>query len=190
MNVVELQDFNHKCAGNTSGTGTEILYARKSDFDTIQKPSENPENPEDLVTIAVAHTFKAGKGFRKLLITDETGQVTSNAVGEKDGRSFEHTLNGFVPGNDARNTGLLSMMANCPYIFLVPELRDGAVVYRQLGSEFRGAYNIAENNYDTGVASADRRGTQFSFAAVGQPTHAPFYTAEATLAPEESGEGE
>jgi len=181
-------DFNKKCGANPSGTGLEILFAKISDFDTIATPTENPELPEDLVTITGNHTFKAGKGFSKIKITDETGEVQSNAVGEKDGRSFEHMVNGFVPNNDKRNAGLLSMLGSCDWLFLVPEMgENNQVVYRQIGSQFRGAYNTEANNYTTGVASADRRGTQFTFKATGQPTHAPYYEGERTLNPTPDG---
>lgn len=182
---MDLVDFNKSCGANPSGTGLEILFAKISDFETIAVPTDTPSAHADLVTISANHVFKTGKGFAKLKITDETGEVQSNAVGEKDGRSFEHMVNGFVPNNDKTNAGLLSKMASCDWLFLVPEMgENNQVVYRQIGSRFRGAFNAEANNYTTGVASADRRGTSFTFKATGQPTHAPYYEGEITLLPE------
>jgi hypothetical protein len=132
-----------------------------------------------------AHTFKADKGFHFIEVVDETGNVQSNAVGEKGGRSFEHMVSGFVAGNDPHNLAVFTKLASCPYIFIVQEFdKNGDIVYRQIGSENRPGYNIDENNYDSGTASADRRGTQFTFKSVGNATHAPFYEGAIELFPE------
>jgi hypothetical protein len=179
-----LADFIKSCGFNPSGTSTKAFFAPVSYFVTVATPDyQNITNPEDLLTITDSHVFEQGKGFHVLNITDETGELQSNAVGEKDGRSFEHIFNGFVPNNDAHNLALLSQMANCPYILIIGEMKQEGMVYRQLGNAFRGAYNSDDNNYTSGMASADRRGTSISFKATGQPHHAPFYTGSIDLHP-------
>lgn len=172
---MDFLDVIKSCVGNVSGTGTTILLAPKSWFTTIAQAAANPANPTELVDIVGDHVFDTDKGFIRLEITDETGNVQSNAVGEKDGRSFEHIFTGFHPNNSSNALGMLTKFASCEWIVLVPELQNGVPVYRQIGSAFRGAYNVDENNYNSGTASADRRGTSIIFKATGQPTHAPFY---------------
>jgi hypothetical protein len=175
------------CGANPSGTAREIFFAPLDYFETIQKPVSfgSATEMKDILTIAGTHVFKEDKGFHKIQVVDETGNVQSNAVGEKGGRSFEHMVSGFVAGNSAHNLAVFSKLASCPYIFIVQEYNsEGATVYRQIGSENRPGYNVDENNYNSGTASADRRGLQFTFKSVGNPTHAPFYEGTLDLFPE------
>jgi hypothetical protein len=171
------------CGPNPSGTGTELLWAFKKDFTTIEKPTPfaTATTPDQVVTIDGDHLFASGKGFVKLQITDATGQLTSTAVGEKDGKSFEHMITGFHPNNSPANLGMLSLMAFCDLIFLVPEETAAGTIYRQVGSEQHPA-SCEEDNYDSAVVGG-RRGTTYSAKAVGLSTHAPFYSGVVTMQP-------
>lgn len=176
-----LEDVLKSCKPNPAGTGTEVLFAPKSYFDTLQKPTTTPALIEDIVTITGTHTFQTGKGFHKMQVTDMTGQVMSEAVGEIDGKSFNHSWKGFIPNNDKKNQALLSKLASCEWIFLIPEETEAGTVYRQVGSYQHPAY-AKTVKYDSGVVGA-RRGTDFEIESVGHTTHAPFYEGTITYFP-------
>ena len=181
---MELGNIIETCTTNVGGTGTEVLYAPVSFFDelALATPESTATTADQIVSITAAHTFIAGKGFRSIEVLLDTGAVESNSVGDIGGKSFEHMCKGFVPNNSPLNAGILSKLASCKWIFLVPEVNAGVTVYRQIGSKQRAAY-CEDNSYKSGEASSDRRGTSIAFKSSGHSTHSPFYTGTITMHP-------
>lgn len=175
---MDLYHITKNCGPNPSGIGNNIYAAKVEWFDTLEVPQnvQAAVGAEDLLTITGDHVFKLNKGFLKIGITDETGQLECIPEGEKDGKSFAHTARGFIPGNVKKNLAMHGLMQTCDWIFLVEEIgENGDVVVRQVGNAFRPAYAVDENGYNSGQANADRRGTQLTIKSTGQPYHAPFY---------------
>lgn len=181
---MDLGNIIEVCQSNVGGTGVELLWAPISYFDTIAAPVglATATTADQIVSITTAHTFVAGKGFHKMDVLIDTGAVESNAVGDIGGKSFEHICKGFVSNNGALNTGLLTMLASCKYMFLVPENTANGVVYRQIGNKQRPAF-CETNDYKSGEAAADRRGTSVAFKSNGHGIHVPFYSATITMHP-------
>jgi len=183
---MNLYHITKNCGPNPSGIGNKIYGAKVSWFDTVAVPPDASIASEasELITITGDHTFIANKGFLEIGITDETGQLESIPEGEKDGKSFAHTARGFIPGNVKKNLAMHGLLQTCEWIFLVQEIgEDGNVIVRQVGNSYRPAYAIDDNGYNSGQANADRRGTQLTVKATGQPYHAPFYEGEITVHP-------
>jgi len=180
---LDYTDILKTCGPNSAGTGTEILFANKKDFTAIATPTSfaTATTTDEIVTIDGNHTFAVGKGFRKLQITDRTGKVDSNFVGDIDAKSAEHMFSGFIPNNTPANLGVLSILATCEWIFLIPEESAEGTVYRQIGSVQHAAYT-EEDNYTSDVTGG-KRGTTYSIKSVGHSIHAPFYTGTVTLHP-------
>lgn len=184
---MDIYHITKNCGPNPSGIGNKIYAAKVDWFDTIEVAPNalNALNAEDILTIAGNHVFLIDKGFIHIGFTDETGQLESVPEGEKDGKSFAHTIRGFIPGNVKRNLAMHSMLQSCDWIVLLEEIgENGDIVVRQVGTSFRPAYAVDENSYNSGQANADRRGTQLTMKATGQPYHAPFYEGTIVLHPQ------
>lgn len=181
---MDLGNITESCKTNTAGTGVVLKWAPVSYFDAIAKATaaSAAATADEIVKITTAHTFLTGKGFHNLEVVMNTGGVESNSVGEIAGKSFEHMAKGFVSNNDPLNLGLLTKLASCKYILLVPEITEDGTVYRQIGNEDRPGY-CEDNSYNSGTAAADRRGTTVSFKSDGNATHAPFYSGTITMHP-------
>lgn len=183
---MNLYHVTKNCGPNPSGIGNKIWAAKIDWFATMADPANaaSAVNAEDILIIAGDHTFESGKGFIEIGITDETGQLECIPEGEKDGKSFAHTARGFIPGNNVKNLAMHSLMQSCEWIFIIEEYdENGIIVKRQIGTSFRPAYAVDENAYNSGMANADRRGTQLTVKATGQPYHAPFYQGVIDLHP-------
>lgn len=163
------------CANDEVASGvseTEIYGARVSDFETIQSiPSlSTAASYAAAATITESHVFKAGKGFFKMNILPDTGNVESQSVGSKGAKSVNNRFAGTLPTTSARNKGFHRAMKNAPMIFLV-KTRTGDVV--QIGSE-EGAAFFEEFSPNTGTAPEDVNGVPFVISAIAKVA-APVY---------------
>ncbi|MNH19739.1 hypothetical protein D3C79_794850 [compost metagenome] len=133
---------------------------------------------EDLVTIATAIVMKPTKAFRTLYCTVDKNGVKSEAVGERDGKSFKVTLKFTHPTNRAEILAFQRLTANRNMVFLVPET-DGNV--RIVGSkEFPAKLNSGSS--DTGETIESLKHAAFEFSCNSR-TPAPIYTAAVPLTP-------
>lgn len=175
--VDENLDF---CPTDEIGSGiseVEIYGAFVSDMDEIQEPpalSAALSNAE-AATIGTAHTFLTGKGFFKLNILPDTGNVESALVGSKGSKSYTNTFVGTLPGTSARNLGFGRRAKNAGMIWLVKQT-NGDI--RQIGSKTKPAY-FEEYNANSGTTAEDINGIPFNISDT-QPYPAPIYTSTIT----------
>ncbi len=156
---------------------TEIYGARISDFEEIKTiPALSAASTfAEAATISETHTFKAGKGFHKLNILPDTGNVESQSVGNKGAKSVNNRFSGTLPGTSARNKGYHRAVKNAGMIFIV-KTRTGENV--QIGSLAGPAY-FEEFTPNTGTAPEDVNGIPFVISAIDKVA-APVYTGTIT----------
>ena len=102
--------------------------------------------------------FTAGKGFGKIKVQVNTGELTFEGVGSVGNMKQKSALAFYVPSNDAQLLGFIRTRLNTPMVFAVPE-RDGQ--NRLLGDKFNPAY-ITEIKGTTGKTGEDDKGVQFT----------------------------
>ncbi|MDJ1500468.1 hypothetical protein [Xanthocytophaga agilis] len=152
---------------NTSGVGQYIYVAKEKEILVLPLPDQDDSSAAtgslaDLVTITRDIEMLPGKDFKRIYVTLETGELKHDAQGELDGMSFLNQLDFFMPGSRAEVLGFAQWAKNSSLIFLIPEL-DGQI--RMLGHRAYPAKMIPASG-TTGKASADRKGSNFSFKSV------------------------
>lgn len=162
---------------------TELYVARVSDFSDIKEiPSlATVTSYAEAATISETHTFLAGKGFTKLNVLADTGNVTSESVGSKGAKSFTTSLAGTLPGTSARNKGFGRAWKNAPLI-AIAKARTGE--YVQIGSKSGPAF-FDTFSPNTGTAPEDVNGIPFVISATTKAP-APVYGGDLTLIEEAS----
>ena len=168
------------CPTDEIGAGVsevEIYGAFVKDFDTIQEPAalNVATTYAELATIGTAHTFLTDKGFFKMNILPDTGNVESALVGSKGAKSYTNTFVGTIPGTNARNIGFGRKAKNAAMIWVVKQTNGD---FRQIGSKTKPAY-FEEFNPNSGTAAEDVNGIPFSIMDT-QPYPAPIYTSTLT----------
>lgn len=118
---------------------TEIYAAPYSDLETIAALPAigDVTNYAEAGTIVDSHVFKEGKGFYKVQLQTETGEVTDEAVGAKGSKSTKNMLSGIMNSKSARNIGYFRVNQNRPMLFLV---RESTGQLKQIGTSTRPAY--------------------------------------------------
>jgi len=136
---------------------------------------------EQLATLTGDITFPAssGKGFFKIGIMSDTGEVKHEGVGNKGNKKFKNTFEFYIPGTEANNLGFARQYVNTPMIFVVRE-KSGRL--RLLGNKLIPAYmeTIAGT---TGKKVEDDTGTNYIIEQTAAYP-APIYTGALTLAEE------
>lgn len=155
----------------------EIYGAYVSDFDVIQSvPALDAATTlEGAAIISETHTFKTDKGFHKLNVLPDTGNVESPLIGNKGSKSVNNRFSGTLPGTSARNKGYGRLVKNAPMVYLV-KVRTGEFV--QIGG-VNGAAYFEEYGPNTGTAPEDVNGTPFVISAI-DVVAAPVYTGTIT----------
>jgi hypothetical protein len=121
-------------APNKTGFSSEILFAPKSWFLSLKEPATPFTNPGDSVTIGTTHTFNTGKGFVKLVTTQDTQDLTGETIGDNvDSQGQKIDLTGFLAGLNAVTTELAEALANEEIITLVKDCNLASGTYIQLG---------------------------------------------------------
>lgn len=145
-----------------------VYYAKHSDALVIPEPLKIGAvgaNFETVVTVAEDITFTAGKGFGKIVIQSDTGEVLVALVGNKGNKKTKNSFSFYVGSNAKKLLGFVRTMKNIPMIFLVTE-RDGQM--RQIGDKFNPAY-LSEVAGTTGKGGEDDKGIQFTIESFGVP---------------------
>lgn len=144
-------------APNPPGTKKKVLIAPISAFETIEAVTDPLATDSTRVKITGDHVFKVDEGFIEMYTTLDTGQLTAEMIGERDGRGYNPNLNFFHPGTKAEAMAFADAAKDDEFIILVP-LLDGS--YLQVGSEGLGAEVTA--NFDSGTVSSGRKGYTFT----------------------------
>lgn len=116
---------------------------------------------ETSVKVAADIVFAAGKGFGKISIMPDSGEVLVDLVGNKGNKKTKSSFPFSVAGNDAKTLGFLRTHKNTPMLFCVRE-RDGQK--RLVGDAFNAAY-IVEGKATTGKGGEDDKMINFTFEA-------------------------
>lgn len=134
------------------GTKQFVLLAAFGDFLLIQEPVA--------YKVATAHTFPANKGFFKLYVTKDTGQVKFTTQGGPDRNSFVVEGEFYHPGEADDIESFANQAKNDRFIMLVPV--PGTNEYIQIGGNDFQVQIMPE--YDTTKNSGDGRGWLFKFS--------------------------
>lgn len=166
--VNESLDFclNAEIQAGVSEVG--VFYAKHSDALVIPEPLKIGAvgaNFETVVTVTADITFTAGKGFGKILVQPDTGEVLLSLVGNKGNKKTKNSFNFYVASNDKKLLGFVRTFKNIPMIYIVTE-RDGQK--RQIGDKHNPAYML-EVAATTGKGGEDDKGTQFTIESFGVP---------------------
>ncbi|UOQ99894.1 2-phosphosulfolactate phosphatase [Hymenobacter sp. 5317J-9] len=154
MNPFELNNLEGPNGeDNTPGLLGYVLLALERDFATIAKAPKLGAAAGDTAIITDAHTFKATKGFVKVYMTLDSNTLKAALVGERDGKGYKISFEGFHPGNKASVLEFARVVKNLGLIMLVPDA-DGT--YLQVGSE--GLPVELAPDFDSGKLSGGRRG--------------------------------
>lgn len=167
---IETESLDH-CLNREVPSGVSevgIYYALHSQTTTIPMPLGVGDAGYDYtkaVEVSADVVFQAGKGFAKIKVQPDTGEVLTESVGNKGNLKIKQTFNFFVPRTDAKTLGYIVTHKNNPQIFLVTEA-DGTK--RLLGDKYSPAY-ISEVKGTSGKTGEDERGIQFAIITYGVP---------------------
>lgn len=141
---------------NMGGLQTYAYYALYDDITTF------PTLPADSNTLSGSYVMDASKQFQKIYNTLEAGFVTDETQGERDGVSFKHVMQIFVPGAKADALAFCRFITNSKCVFIG---FDAEGQRRVIGSEDFPAE--AKPAVTTGQATADRKGTTIEISSFG-----------------------
>lgn len=146
---------------NMGGISQTIYFALHEDVETWPTKPDNPQTLDELGVLTGSIEMKAGKKMHKLYITDDTGELNFEPVGEQDGKSFVIHLSLFHPGLNPNVLGLLNKVKNDNMVFIVPD-NNGA--YFLMGDATRPATFVSgAEGVGTGKETAGRRGVGMEF---------------------------
>jgi hypothetical protein len=145
-----------------------VFYALHSNITTFPMPIgfDDPTfTYEKAVEVSTPIVFQAGKGFGKIAIQAETGEVQLEGAGNPGNMKLKSVFPFFVAGNDKKLLGFIRTRLNNPMVFCVAE-RSGQK--RLIGDRFNPAY-FREIKGTTGKGGGDDKGVQFSIESWGVP---------------------
>ncbi len=123
------------CEASGGMFSEDVKIAPFNDFADIKEiPSLDVDGDNaSKATIVGDHTFKAGKGFSKIVGITETAGLTYTKIGEKGRSMFQNQLVVEVAGSKAALLGFLRLAKNLKFIAIATEVGTGQK--RQLGSK-------------------------------------------------------
>lgn len=163
---MKFQDIqkNLRQGENMGGIAQIIYYALHKDVATWPiKPGQcsEPEELEDLGKLQGDIVMKPGTKFFELYLTDDTGELEFETVGEKDGKSFVIHLRLFHPGLRAKILGFINATKNENLVFIVP---DNNGQFFLMGDALRPAtLEGPDTGAGTSKETAGRRGIGMEF---------------------------
>lgn len=138
-----------------------VYYGVHAQITTFPMPlniDEEGYSYETAVAVTTPIVFTAGKGFGKITVQSDSGEVTVDVVGNKGNKKTKSSFSFYVPGNSKKLLGMVRTLKNVPMIFCVTE-RDGQK--RLIGDKFNPAY-MSEVKGTTGKGGEDDKGIQFT----------------------------
>lgn len=166
-------------ASNKTGFSSELLFAPKSWFLSLKEPVGPFTLPGDSVTIATTHTFNTGKGWVKLVTTQDTQDLTSDPTGDNvDSQGQVIKLNAFLPGLKPVQVELAEALKNDEIVLLMKDCNLPSGTYIQLGCTCDGIR--AKVNVTGGKKSGGAKGHNIEFNGY---CAIQFYTGTVTMKP-------
>lgn len=166
----------------TSGVSeTEIYFA--SAYDILEDPipiqlGEEGFDLQKAVVIEDDITFIEGRGFFKITVQTQTGEVKDDLGGNKGNKKAKQMFDFFMANNNEGNLGFVDIFRNVPLVVLV---RENSRRIRKIGTKFSPAYfeSIA---ITSGKGPDDDNGAQCTISsATGRI--APIYKGNITVLP-------
>lgn len=183
---MDFQDINKNLINgeNMGGIAQTIYFGLHADVLTWPtKPTQAVDDLEALGVLTGDIAMKPGKRMFEMYITDDTGELQMETVGEKDGKSFVMHLRLFHPGLLQKILGFRNATKNENMVFVVP---DNNGQYFVMGDALRPA--TLESDGDgagTGKETASRRGVGMEFTY--KTSNICAYTGTIPLTPATSG---
>ncbi|MFD2961329.1 MULTISPECIES: hypothetical protein [Olivibacter] len=113
---------------NPGGIKPGVYYAFEEDIQKwpdamLNVNTETATTFSELINIPATDpfVFVAGKSFKKLYCTLETGEVKYSKIGVRDGAAWQQGVEISYPSNDAEIEGFLASAGNRQMVILVPE---------------------------------------------------------------------
>lgn len=167
---IENEDLN-SCINSEIQAGLSevgLYYAVHEQATAIPEPPAPGDanySYENGVTVSTDITFTAGKGFGKITLQTDTGELKIDLVGNKGNKKHKQQLMFAVPGNSKKLLGFIRTLKNTPLLFLTTE-RDGQK--RLVGDKNNPAY-ISEAAGTTGKGGEDDKNVVFTIETYAIP---------------------
>jgi hypothetical protein len=161
------------CAKNPGGLLDTVYFGEVADIDTFPAVDSTPAALGDDCVTTGDIEMAVGKKMYELYITQDTGELSDDLVGEIDGMSYESTFEAFSPGTHKEMLGFSATVANGNFFLAIPE-RGGN--YRLFGGPGYPA-KLISGSIKTGKDAKGRKGFTFKFKTFG-PTPCPIYTSK------------
>lgn len=116
---------------------------------------------EEVATLTGDLTMKTSTNLFELYITDDTGELEIESVGEKDGKSWVIHLRLFNPGLQKKLLGFINVAKNENLVFIVPDNNGNLFL---MGDELRPAtFETSPDGAGTGMETSARAGVSMEF---------------------------
>lgn len=158
--------INTEIAAGVSEVG--VYFAVHGQALVIPEPpaaNDAASSNEEIVTVTADITFPVGKGFAKITVQADSGEVTTELVGNPGNKKHKEMFMFGVPGNSKKLLGHIRRYKNVPMIYLVTE-RDGQK--RLIGDKNNPAY-MTEVKGTTGKGGEDDKIVNFTISAYSIP---------------------
>lgn len=162
---MDFQNIDKKLPGgaNMGGIPQKIFFAYWKDV--AGWPTEpdlgTVTNLEELATLTGELTMETGTRFFELYLTDDTGEIEFESVGEKDGKSWIIHLRLFHPGLQKTIIGFINAAKNDNLAFVVPDNNGNQFL---MADALRPAtYEGAPDGTGTGKETSARPGVSMEF---------------------------
>jgi len=139
----------------------DVRYAIHPQITTFPMPLNYNDvgySYETAIAVTGNIVFAAGKGFGKMNIMPDSGEVLVDLVGNKGNKKTKSSFPFSIAGNNVKSLGFMRTHKNTPMIFCVTE-RDGQK--RLIGDKFNPAY-IVEGKATTGKGGEDDKIINFT----------------------------
>ena len=160
MNFQDIQK-NLKDGENMGGISQTVYFGLWADVETFPSKPDNPADIEAAGKLTNDIVMKAGKSMFSMYITDDTGELEIEPVGEKDGKSFVMHLRFFTPGLRDKILGFMNATKNENLVFIVPDNNGQKFL---MGDALRPAtFEGSDDAMGTSKETAGRRGISMHF---------------------------
>lgn len=163
--AIGLQAIDKNLPGGANMGGiTQTVYAAfhkdvkawptEPDFETVA-------TLEGLATLTGDVTMNLGKNFFPIYLTDDTGELEMESVGELDGKSWVMHLRLLNPGLQKKVLGFINAAKNDNLVFIVPDNNGNQFL---MGDATRAAvYAASPDGVGTGKETSARPGVSMEF---------------------------
>lgn len=160
---MDFNDINKNLVNgeNMGGVCQEIFFALHSDVLTFPTKPVTPASLDENAVLTGDLIMKTGKRMFKLYISDDSGELKIEPVGETDGRSFVMHLTFFHPGMQKTILGFMNSTKNENLVFIAQDSEGQKYL---LGDALRPAiFQGSPDGNGTSKETAGRKGMSFEF---------------------------